>query len=156
MEQLPKPWFDIKRYREVRLREALYEAELAEEFLEEGLVRNAAGKAWQAWKAVVAAYAVDRLDDLRKAFPGLKKPRGARRAVERALWVIAIMPTTALKKVAQIIGGDVDLYTNLALLLHEYQYNGPDKEGVLSAYPDDDAAARDIRRLVQKIRELAR
>lgn len=156
MEQLPKPWFDLKRYKEVRLKEALYEAELAEEFLDEGLVRNAAGKAWQAWKALVAAYAVDKLEELRKAFPGQKKPRGAKRAVEKALWVVAIMPTTALKKVAQIIGGDLDLYTNLALLLHEYQYNGPDMEGILSAYPDDDSAARDIRRLVQKIRELAR
>ena len=44
MEQLPKPWFDMRKYREVRLKEALYEADLAESFLSQGLTRNAAGK----------------------------------------------------------------------------------------------------------------
>jgi Archaeal PaREP1/PaREP8 family. len=66
----------------VRLREASYEAEIAEKFLEEGLIRNAAGKAFQAWKAVVAAYAVDKVDDLRKVFPGVKRLRGSGRRVE--------------------------------------------------------------------------
>ncbi|AAL63169.1 PaREP1 family protein [Pyrobaculum aerophilum] len=155
MEVLPKPWFDLRRYKEVRLREAVYEAEISEEFLEEGLVRNAAGKAFQSWKAVVAAHSVDKLEELKKAFPGRKRLRGSRRVVEKAMWVIAIMPTSALKKVAQIIGGEVDLYTNLALLLHEYQYNGPDPEGILSIYPDDDSAAKDVRKLIEKARQLA-
>ncbi|RFA98514.1 PaREP1 family protein [Pyrobaculum aerophilum] len=154
MEVLPKPWFDLRRYKEVRLREAVYEAEISEEFLEEGLVRNAAGKAFQSWKAVVAAHSVDKLEELKKAFPGRKRLRGSRRVVEKAMWIIAIMPTSALKKVAQIIGGEVDLYTNLALLLHEYQYNGPDPEGILS-YPDDDSAAKDVRKLIEKARQLA-
>ncbi len=66
------------------------------------------------------------------------------------------MPTTVLKPVAQVIGGDVDIYTNMALWLHEYQYNGPDKQGVLSPYPDDESAARDIRTLIIKIRELTK
>ncbi len=35
VEGLPKPWLDLARYREVRLREARYEAELASEFLAE-------------------------------------------------------------------------------------------------------------------------
>jgi len=39
---------------------------------------------------------------------------------------LATMPTTALKQVAQIVGGDVDVYTDKALWIHEYQYNGPD------------------------------
>ncbi|MCU7787971.1 PaREP1 family protein [Pyrobaculum sp. 3827-6] len=156
MEVLPEPWFDLMRYREVRLREALYEAELAEKFLEEGLVRNAAGKAFQSWKAIVAAYSVDKIEELGKAFPGRKKPRGARRVVDKAVWIVAIMPAMALKRVAQIVGGDVDLYTNIALLLREYQYNGPDPEGILSVYPDDDAAVKDVKRLVEKAKELAR
>jgi len=155
METLPKPWFDLAKYREVRLKEALYEAELAERFLEEGLVRNAAGKAFQAWKALVAAYAVDRLEELKKAFPGRKKPRGMRGRVEKALWVLATMPTPALKQVAQIVGGDIDVYTDKALWIHEYQYNGPDPQAILSPYPDDETAARDIKRLVEKVKELA-
>ncbi|MEL9990075.1 MAG: PaREP1 family protein [Thermoproteus sp.] len=155
MEAVPKPWIDLARYREVRLREALYEAELAERFLEEGLVRNAAGKAFQAWKALVAAYAVDKIEDLRKAYPGVKRLRGGRRAVEKAVWVVAVMPTTQLKRVAQIVGGEVDAYTDKALHVHEYQYNGPDPQGVLSIYPDDESAAKDIKALAQKARELA-
>jgi len=155
VETLPKPWFDLAKYREVRLKEALYEAELAERFLEEDLVRNAAGKAFQAWKALVAAYAVDKVEELKKAFPGRKKPRGMRGKVEWALWVLATMPTTALKQVAQIVGGDVDVYTDKALWIHEYQYNGPDPQAILSPYPDDETAVRDIKRLVEKVRELA-
>jgi len=82
VDALPKPWYNLEDYRAVRLREASYEAEIAEKFLEEGLIRNAAGKAFQAWKAVVAAYAVDKVDDLRKVFPGVKRLRGSGRRVE--------------------------------------------------------------------------
>ena len=65
-----KPWIDAKRYREDRFREALYEAELAERFLNNGLLRNAAGKAYQAVKAYVAGLAVDYRDELAKHYPG--------------------------------------------------------------------------------------
>jgi hypothetical protein len=154
VDALPKPWYNLEDYRAVRLREASYEAEIAEKFLEEGLIRNAAGKAFQAWKAVVAAYAVDKVDDLRKVFPGVKRLRGSGRRVEAVMWILAIMPTSKLKAIASIIGGDIDVYTNIALDLHDYQYNGPDPEGVFSPYPSDDVAAHDVRRLVEKVKEL--
>lgn len=154
MESPPKPWFDLKRYREIRLREALFEVELAEAFLREGLYRNAAGKAFQAWKALVAAYASERLEEVRKAFPGFKRLRDGRR-VEKAYWVLAIAPTTALKRLAQIVGGEVDALTDKALHVHEYQYNGPDPQGVLSPYPDDSTAQRDVETLMAAIRRLA-
>lgn len=73
MSVLPRPWYNVEDYRAVRLKEALYEAEIAEKFLDEGLVRNAAGKAFQAWKAIVAAYAVDKMDELRRVFPEVKR-----------------------------------------------------------------------------------
>ena len=57
MLSLSKPWVDLEKYRRDRLKEALYEAELAEEFLKNGLVRNAASKAFQAVKAYLAAVA---------------------------------------------------------------------------------------------------
>ena len=84
MEQLPKPWFDVWKYREVRLKETLYESDLAESFLNQGLIRNAAVKAFQAWKALVAAYAVDRVNELRRLFPSTKRLRGMRARVEKA------------------------------------------------------------------------
>ncbi|WP_052885925.1 PaREP1 family protein [Vulcanisaeta distributa] len=155
MEQLPKPWFDLNKYREVRLREAMYETELAESFLNQGFIRNAAGKAFQAWKALVAAYAVDKISELRKLFPGIKRLGGFRVRVEKVYWIVAVMPTTVLKPVAQVVGGDIDVYTNMALWLYEYQYNGPDKQSILSPYPDDESASRDIRTLISKVRELA-
>lgn len=153
-ESLPKPWLDLSKYREVRLREAVYEAELAKRFLDQGLVRNAAGRVFQAWKALVAAYAVDKVDELRRVFPGFKKPRGLRYRVEKVYWVIAIMPTTALKPVAQIIGGEIDLYTDKALWIHEYQYNGPDPQGILSLYLNDDSAIKDINELIEAVNRL--
>ncbi|MDT7882939.1 MAG: PaREP1 family protein, partial [Thermoproteus sp.] len=65
---LPKP--TDAAYVEARLLEALVEARLALRFLEEGLTRNAAGKAFQAWRALLAALLrleLDRLKALVKA-----------------------------------------------------------------------------------------
>ncbi|WP_367173612.1 PaREP1 family protein [Caldivirga sp.] len=50
---------------EVRVKEALYEFELAERFLENGLYRNAAGKAFQGWKATLAALAANSRNEWR-------------------------------------------------------------------------------------------
>jgi hypothetical protein len=76
-------------YVEARLLEALVEARLALRFLEEGLTRNAAGKAFQAWKALLATLLRLELDKLKalagteeerrwlesKAVPGCRQPR---------------------------------------------------------------------------------
>lgn len=60
---LPKP--TEAAYVEARLIEALTEARLALEFLERGITRNAAGKAFQAWEALLAALL--RLEKLKAA-----------------------------------------------------------------------------------------
>jgi hypothetical protein len=60
---LPKP--TDATYVEARLLEALVEARLAFRLLEEGLTRNAAGKAFQAWKALLAALLRLELDRLK-------------------------------------------------------------------------------------------
>ncbi|WP_373467950.1 PaREP1 family protein [Acidianus infernus] len=54
-----KPWVDYKKYQEDRFKEALYEADLAERFLNDGLIRNSAGRAYQAIKAYVAGLAIN-------------------------------------------------------------------------------------------------
>lgn len=143
MQELPKPWFDLQAYKKTRLLEAKFEAEIARKFLEEGLTRNAAGKAYQAWKAVVAALAAGHRERLRAVFPGEVELRDGRK-VEMADWIIALMPSNKLKRVSQVIGGEVVFYTSLALDLHQYQHNGPDSEGILSRYDSDESAKFDI------------
>ncbi len=148
--ELEKPWFDLESYRKTRLLEARYELELAKRFLSEDLVRNAAGKVLKAWKALVAALLVDKLSELEKMFSGYVKLRNGRR-VKKAYWILAIVPTTKLKPLASILDKEIYLYTEIALSLHEYQYNGPDKESVLSRYPSDELTKKDIAMLIEEI-----
>jgi len=75
--ELARPWRDPQNYKRGRLLEAKYEAELALRFLEEGLYRNAAGKAFQAWRALLAALTVDRRDELAGRFSGVPTGMGA-------------------------------------------------------------------------------
>ena len=152
VEELAKPWINLEAYREARFREAAYEAELAEEFLKSGLVRNAAGKAFQAWKSLLGAMLVDKIEEVEKAYPGVVRIREGRR-VKKALWVAALVPTSQMKKLAQLLGGEESALTSIALDLHSYQYNGPDPEGIYSPYPDEKSAQRDIEILVGKVKE---
>ncbi|QXJ35204.1 PaREP1 family protein [Saccharolobus shibatae] len=66
MQELPKPWFDIIGYKRTRIEEASFESKIAEEFLKEVLLRNAAGKAFQVWKALLGAMLVDKREVLLK------------------------------------------------------------------------------------------
>jgi Archaeal PaREP1/PaREP8 family. len=105
VEEIEKPWVDSKKYQEDRFKEALYEADLAERFLNDGLIRNSAGKAYQAVKAYVAGLAINYRDLLSKYFPG-KRRLSPRKVVERVDWIIAIMPSTRLREIASIINDD--------------------------------------------------
>jgi len=140
-----------------RLLELRYESELAWRFLENGLTRNAAGKAWQAWKALLAVLAVRAREELGKVFRGVRRLRNGLR-VSEVDWVIAFMPSTRVRPVAQVLarlfGPDVLMYTDIALNLHEYQYNGPDREGVFSRYPSEEFAREDVERLLRGIGEV--
>jgi len=156
--ELAKPWIDEKGYIAARIREALYKAELAREFLKNRLVRNAAGKAYQAWKAVVAALAAERREMLARLYKGVRRLRDGKR-VSEADWVIAFMPSTRLREVAkalsEVYGDEVYYVTEVALSLHEYQYNGPDREGVFSRYRTDEHAAKDIEHVLTVVKKYA-
>ncbi|WP_280531755.1 PaREP1 family protein [Pyrobaculum islandicum] len=56
----------------------MLEAELAVRFLEQGLMRNAAGKAWQAWKALLAAAAAQNREAIASRFGGVVKDKNRR------------------------------------------------------------------------------
>ncbi|MCH1771219.1 MULTISPECIES: hypothetical protein [Metallosphaera] len=81
------------------------------------------------------------------------KIKGSKK-VEKVDWIIAMMPATLLNRVGQVIGGKIDVYTNLALLLHSYQYNDPDSQGILSPYLTEESAKYDIITLLRVIDEL--
>ena len=154
---LAKPWRDLEKYRELRLREALAEAQLGLEFLEGGLVRNAAGKALQAWKAYLAYLAAGRREELRDVLPGSRRARagGETAEVEEVDLVIALMPTSRMLQIAAALARlgvqDVVEPTALALQLHRYQYNGPDPEGFFSDISDDKSAALLICTLMRRL-----
>ena len=137
-----------------RLREATAELELAEKFLNDGLIRNAAGKAFQAWKSYMSYLAIRNKDIFN--FSGYKRVNRNVRVL-RNDWVLAIMPTNMLMEVAGKLAGRVPSVvelTSTALLIHEYQYNGPDPTGVVSKIPSDDAARQVISSFIARVREV--
>ena len=144
---LPKP--TDERYVEARLLEALVEARLALRFLREGLTRNAAGKAFQAWKALLAALLRLELGRLK----ALAKSDEERRRLEST--AVPRVPTSrmiALSLMLEKAGhGDISLWTDRALLLHEYQYHGPDPDMALSKFRTREEAAEYAARLAAEV-----
>ena len=137
---LPKP--SDEKYMEARLLEALVEARLALRFLREGLTRNAAGKAFQAWKAYMAALLRLELDKLKT----LVKTGEERRWLEST--AVPRVPTsrmTGLSQMLEEVGhGGMSAWTDKALKIHDYQYHGPDPDMALSKYRNREEAARDV------------
>ncbi len=154
--ELEKPWRDPQKYLEGRLMEATYEADLALRFLDAGLYRNAAGKAFQAFKALLAALAMKYRDALAQRYPGRKRLRSGK-AVEAVDWIVAVMPTGLMLEVArdlsQLAGRELLHYATTALNLHEFQYNCLDKSGVLSRYARPESVAEDVKALAQYVGE---
>ncbi len=144
---LPRP-ADVS-YVEARLLEALVEARLALRFLHEGLVRNAAGKAFQAWKALLAALL--RLE--------LERLKAIVRTDEERRWLeskaVPRVSTTRMKELSRLLkeaGHEaITAWTDKALNLHDYQYNGPDPDMALSKYTTRESAAADVVELIQEL-----
>ncbi|MEM0483367.1 MAG: PaREP1 family protein [Pyrobaculum sp.] len=146
---LPKP--STEDYASARLLESLVEAGLALKFLEDGLVRNAAGKAFQAWRAFLAALLRLELDRLK----AVVKTEDERRWLEST--AVPRVPTGRIKALSQMLEevghGGIAAWTDKALDLHDYQYHGPDPDMALSKYRNREEAARDV---VLLLKELAR
>jgi len=144
---LPKP--SDEGYVAARLLEALVEARLALRFLEEGLTRNAAGKAFQAWRALLAALLRLELEWLK----ALVKTEEERRWLEST--AVPRVPTTkmvALSLMLEKAGHEgISLWTDRALLLHDYQYNGPDPDMALSKFGSRGEAVEYVLRLAGEV-----
>jgi hypothetical protein len=95
-------------------------------------------------------------DALAQRYPGRKRLKSGK-AVEAVDWVIAVMPTGLMLEVArdlsQFAGQELLHYANVALNLHEFQYNGLDRSGVLSRYARLESVAEDVKALTQYVRE---
>ena len=127
------------------------------ELLDAGLYRNAAGKAFQAWKALLAALAVDHGEELARWFKGARRTKDGKR-VSLADFIIAFMPTGYMLAVAKVLEGLIgkplaDL-TNMAINLHEFRHNGLDESGVYSRYPDLQFVVDDIKKLIDAVKRI--
>ncbi len=144
---LPKP--TDESYMEARLLEALVESRLALEFLSKGLVRNAAGKAFQAWRALMAALLRLELDKLR----AMVKADEERRWLEST--VVPRVPTTRMMQLSLMLSDigytGISAWTDRALNLHDYQYNGPDPDLALSKFRSREEAARATMEFIAEI-----
>ena len=146
---LPKP--SDEGYIKARLLEALGEARLALEYLERGFTRDAAGMAFHAWKALLAALLRLELERLK----ALVKTEEERRWLESK--AVPRVPTTRMKELGRLLEEaghyGISAWTDKALDLHDYQYHGPDPDMALSKYTTRESAAADVLLL---LKELAR
>jgi len=149
---LPKPNRNLMGYAGVRTLEALLEALLALEFLGRGYTRNAAGKAFQAWKALLGALLAAEKEKLDQLITSKEQ----REWLERK--GIPRVPTSRLKSLSQLLEDagyrGIIQATSMALDLHDYQYHGPDPDLELSKYRSKREAAKDTLLLLQSIVEL--
>jgi hypothetical protein len=144
---LPRP--SDAAYVGARLLEALVEARLALRFLEEGLTRNAAGKAFQAWRALLAALLRLELDRLK----ALVKAEEERKWLETT--AVPRVPTTRMLPLSLMLEraghNGLSAWTERALNLHDYQYHGPDPDMALSKYRSREEAAGALLLLVEEL-----
>jgi hypothetical protein len=144
---LPKP--SDEGYIEARLLEALGEARLALEYLERGFTRDAAGMAFHAWKALMAALLRLELEKLK----ALAKTEEERRWLESK--AVPRVPTIKMKELGRLLEEaghyGISAWTDKALDLHDYQYHGPDPDMALSKYTTRESAAADVLLLLKEL-----
>jgi len=144
---LPKP--SSADYASARVLETLVDARLALDFLRRGLTRNAAGKAFQAWRAVLAALLKLELERLKAT---AKSEEERRWLEERAVPRVPTSRMVPLSLMLEQLGyEDVAYITDRALNLHDYQYHGPDPDMALSKYRTREEAALAVKSLVKAV-----
>ena len=146
----PLPKEDLNELAKLKFKEALIESKLALEYLEKGITRNASGKAFQAWKALIPALIALNFDRLSKDLSEEQKEWLREKGI--------LAPTTKLKQLSLMLENKAKLkglsaWTDKALDLHDYQYNGPDPDLVFSKYTDSETASEDVKLLLKTLLE---
>ena len=146
----PLPKEDLKELAKLKLKEALIESKLALEYLNKDIIRNAAGKAFQAWKALISALIALNFEKLTKDLSEEQKEWLREKGV--------LAPTSKLKQLSLMLENKAKLkglsaWTSTALDLHDYQYNGPDPDLVFSKYTDPETASEDVKLLLKTLIE---
>ena len=113
----------------------------------EGRTRNAAGKAFNAVKALMSALVVANEEKLAK----LAKDEKQREWIKRKAYIV---PTHSMNTIAEMlsdVGIDLTDLVNRALHLHDYQYNGFEPD--FSKYSSREEVLRDLVRVVRGTKE---
>ncbi|UXD21753.1 hypothetical protein IPA_07605 [Ignicoccus pacificus DSM 13166] len=127
--------------------DVVYEMIKAKELLEKGDTRNAAGKAFQAWKDLLSCLIYLNLDEL------------AKNEKERK-WLLKkgiIVPTTKMQQLALELEkrgyNMLSFITDKALKLHNYQYNGPDPDNYYGGIVSEDVAKEYVKLMLSVTKE---
>ena len=103
------------------------------------------------------------INELSKIYRRRVRVRGLKERIDESLYVVAFMLTTRMFEVSRVLAtlNPMILYLTLVSLeLREYQYNGPDREGIFSVFRSDDDAGEFICRFLTDMaviyRELAK
>ena len=136
-----------EEYVEARVIEALDDLYLALLLWKEGRTRNAAGKASTAVKALLSALVVVNEERLAKLVKDEKQREWIRKRAHT-------VQTHSMYKLAQAlsdVGVNLVDLVNVALNLHDYQYNGFEPD--FSRYTDKEGVLKDLLRLVRETKD---
>jgi len=132
-----------------KVEDAVLEAYLAKKLMEDNLTRNAAGKAFQAWKDLVSALLYLKKEEILNSLKEDQREWFLKKGIYAPSSRLSVLSKT-LEKVGI---KDVSPWTDKALRLHSYQYNGPDPEGLWGGPVDEEDAKGDVDLLLKKFKE---
>ena len=127
-----------------KVNDSVTEVYLAIKLLEDELVRNACGKAFQAWKDLISAMLYLKKDEIVK----LIKDRDW--FLKKGIYAPSSRLSPLSKLLEEVGVSDISFMTDKALRLHTYQYQGPDPEGLWGGPVDKEDAKKDLILLLNK------
>ncbi len=133
-----------------KIEDSIYEAYLAKKLAEEGLVRNACGKAFQSWKDLLSALLYLKKDEIMAL---LKDDKQKEWFLKKGIYA----PSSKLRVLSALLEDvgieGISFVTDKALYLHAYQYQGPDPDGLWGGPANKDEALDSLKRLLRKWKE---